>query len=498
MRTNILKPLYGTFILLSSAALVLVFQNCGSAGFDGESDGGLLGLTSGSTSPNSRLQGGPFPFDANINQIGYMTCPKAGTSTVVEPAFFNRPYFNIRVGAFDNLKYASDFGLSGLPAYERSERLQAGLRLKPEFLVHLQEQFGRNDTGIVSEALRARFALNPLYLGFGLVNQERSVMEGGFGWDDRLARPALVDLSDPRISANLTSAPTLGGSPFQRVRKGAFAALDPAERSISGSLAWGKNEADQKQLNNELKNNLMLVLGYTESPAQSITDFVDGQGSLTDNVATMAGRAYRLRLGSSAGQGGSFYALDSRFMIGVEELDPSVRPMKSISINEGQSWDCFSLMVVRHIDRIDPSDVKGRPYCAGELEDSGCPRGPRDGATSGGAVVNGVRYVCPAQTITSLNKTVGGVALNRTRLEIARRFLPAEFFDINTDPNHMCVVPTERAESLGDCYNSGDKDASKFIQYSVVQTLPDLSVRPCGVNGGNECPAYVSVCYRRQ
>jgi hypothetical protein len=62
----------------------------------------------------------------------------------------------------------------------------------------------------------------------------------------------------------------------------------------------------------------------------------------------------------------------------------------------------------------------------------------------------------------------------------------------------MCVVATDLALSYGKCYASGDNDPAKFIQYSLIQNLPDGTTRPCGQNGGNECPAYVSVCYRKQ
>jgi hypothetical protein len=265
-------------------------------------------------------------------------------------------------------------------------------------------------------------------------------------------------------------------------------------------LSWGKSEADHRLLARELKNNLMVAAGFAEVGSDNVTQMLDGNLSHSDNINTLLGRGYRLRIGTTP-MGGTYSSLEPRFLTGVEEFDISKKPNDNLSLSEGQSWDCFSLMIVRHIDRIDPADPMRRPYCAGVTDSSTC-RGKRDGAGPGGTVIDGVRYVCPSQTITSLNQTViengVSVALNRIRLDMARRVLPSEYWEVNTDPNHMCAVPSDLALSYGKCYASGDQDASKFIQYNHVQALPGGGSRPCGQNGGNECPAFVSICYRKQ
>jgi hypothetical protein len=425
----------------------------------------------------------------------------AGDTSRMEPSFLNRPFFSIRAGAYDNLDYATEFGLpSNLSYFERSARLQAGIRVRPDFVAYLQNQFKRSDRGILAEGLREKLAFQSLQPAVALVNIERSRMQGGFGWDYDLIRPILVDLSDARFLSTLSKAPTISNS-FQYQRLSHFATLDPAARSIVASLSWGKSESDHRLFARELRNNLMVTAGFSEVGSDNITQLLDGNFSDVDNINTLAGRGYRLRLSTNAAQGGSMTALESRFLVGVEEFDISKKPYQNVSVSEGQVWDCFSLMIVRHIDRTDPADPMGRPYCWNQPDSNNC-RGKRDGAGPNNSVIDGVRYVCPSQTVASLNATVveNGVTVrrNRIRYEMARRVLPAEYFEVNTDPKHMCVVPSDLALSYGKCYASGDNDPSKFIQYNVIQALPGNTSRPCGQQGGNECPAYVSICYRKQ
>lgn len=491
--------LFATFGLLGS--ILVAFQNCGTPGFESDSDGGLSGITSAQTSTGSRFSSAPFPLEYNLNHFSYMSCPMAGDTRGVEPSFLNRPVFSIRAGSYDNISYATEFGLPNtLSLLERSSRLQAGIRIRPEFVNHLQTQFNRRDMGIIKEGLRAKLLEDFIQPSIALVNMERSRMEGGFGWDYSLIRPVLVDLSDSRFLDDLSLA-TLIDANFQYQRRGHFASLDSAQRSIVASLAWGKSEADHRLFAREIRNNLMVVAGFAESGADNVTMLLDGNQSLSDNINSLAGRGYRLRLSNTPAQGGAIAAPEARFLTGIEEIDVSKRPNQNISIAEGHQWDCFSLMIVRHIDRTNPEDLLGRPYCAGVADSSTC-NGVRDGVGPGAVAIDGVRYACPSQTLTSLNATVteGGnqVRRNRIRLEMARRVLPSEYWEINTDPNHMCVVATDLALSYGKCYASGDNDPSKFIQYNINQALPGGGIRPCGPNGGNECPSYVSVCYRKQ
>jgi hypothetical protein len=179
-----------------------------------------------------------------------------------------------------------------------------------------------------------------------------------------------------------------------------------------------------------------------------------------------------------------------------------------------QNWDCFSMRIVRPADRI--NNATGLPFCAqhraigaGEIcpDNNPTPGDPRTVlnttyafTTPNLSVIRGVRVACPTQTIPSLNQlsTFNGVTANWNfiRLQIARRFLPADLFELNTDPHFLCAVPLEKATAIGKCYNSGDTTTDKYIQYSINQDMGNGTFRTCGSAGGNECPAFVSICYR--
>ena len=496
------KPWLSLLLLCGAGSLVLNFQNCGKAGFDGEMTSSSLSRLAGSpTSIDSRIHRAPFPVEYSLNHVAYMSCPMAGEVQGDHP-LLTRSVFNVRVGAFDNLSYANDFGLGSLSSGEKSHRLQAGMRIRPEFFEYVQNEFKRTDAGILRKVLMERLgdAQGLLQPAVALVNRERSRQEGGFGWDYGLIRFLTAPLYESSLINPLIRAPPLeeAGNPWYRQRISFFSELDPAQRPLVSSFSWGKSEQDQKFFLRELRNNLMVVAGFAQEGAQYITDMLDAQGQKSDHINTLMGRAYQLKFSNRPAQGGSWVATDSRFLIGVDEVDAAKKPLFNLSESEGQGWDCFSLMIVRHIDRTDPSDIKKRPYC---WSGGACVPGPRNASLPSGGSINGVRYVCPPQSITSLNASTirygQSVRLNRIRLEMARRVLPAEYWEINTDPDHMCAVMTELGEIYGRCYSSGDRDPSKYIQYNFIQNLPGGETRPCGGNF-NECPAFVSICYRYQ
>jgi hypothetical protein len=501
------QSLWGYFVATSVSMLAVVvvvfFQNCGAPGFGGDDDGGLDGLTASQATANARFTSAPFPLDYTLNHVAYMSCPMSGDSQTLENSLFSSSTFSVRVGAYNNVPYAQEFGTftqggDASSDFQKASRLQAGIRMRPEFLQYLQDQFKRSDMGIIKEALSARLEGLDVQPAIGLVNLERSTMEGGFGWDYGLLRPTLVDLDDPVFLSAIKSAPSLGYT-FEYQRQSHFSSLYPGHRSLQASLSWGKSEVDHRLFARELRNNLMVAAGFSSGGADNVTLLLDPKFSLKNNVNGLAGRGYRLNLSTNAAQG-QMTSLEARFLVGVEELQIDQRSLQSLSQKENQQWDCFSLMIVRHIDRLDPDDPQNRPYCAGVQNTAVC-KGLRNARGPNSSEIRGVRFVCPSQTIGSLNSvtTENGVSVRRNRLrhEMARRVLPPEFWEINTDPHHMCVVGTELAYASGKCYSSGDRDHKKYIQYSLNQELPGGSSLPCGQEGGNECPAYVSICYRK-
>lgn len=474
--------------------LVVAFQNCGKAGFD-ESGGGGLDLESQTT--DSRLSGAPFPYHVNLNHVSYMTCPAVGDVSRREPVDTQNPYYSVRAGAFDNLQYASVFGASGLTASEQSRRLNAGIGLKKEFFDFVTSKYAREDKEIMLKSLMQHPGVSNYRLTLALINEDRSRVEGGFGWDYTLFTPLAENLSSSVMSNYLINAPLAGATGTKKTHF--FSGLDPSTRALVGSLSWGKVEADRNRLNSQLRSNLILTLGFMND--QMATDITQLQSPDADPFKSVHGRGYRMTFSDTSVDG--LKAPSAHFVTDIEEMDMGVKPLKSVRAEEGQQWDCFALRVVRHIDRLDW--VTNRPItrCRDPITQLYVEPAQRTGICNhrspAGTAINGVKVICPVQTIDSMNTQVteSGVTYQKAmlRLQMARRVLPADLWEINTDPNYMCAVPTELATQRGKCYASGDEDSSKYIQYSLVGTQGTQSL-PCGP-GANECPAYVSICYRK-
>ena len=113
-------------------------------------------------------------------------------------------------------------------------------------------------------------------------------------------------------------------------------------------------------------------------------------------------------------------------------------------------------------------------------------------------VYTGTVAACPTEDPTTLN------ARQLDKLRIARRFLPAEQWEVNI--TYGCAVPLAAATSSGgECYLNGDTDPSKLIQYSASLTAlasSNLSTSNlqtlCGAGHPGECPATISFCARYQ
>lgn len=486
-------PIRSKWGLLAFAAIALtvpvLFQNCGKAGFDSSDE--ALSLSS-LTSSDTKLSSAPFPYDATLNQISYMSCPMPAKSGRKDAVDLNNPFYNVRAGSYDNSTYATTFGATGFSTPELNHRLRHGIGLSQKFLDYVNNTFKHSEPSFLKAKMIAHPAVQNLNPVLALINADRSHDTGGLGFDYGLGKgftPMVGSLSSDTMGNYVANLPLSSG--YGSVKQSFFSAYDPSQRAMVGSLSWGQNEIDRDNFLTQLNSNLVLTLGYMDT-----TTYLDLRGLASpdgDNVKTVYGKGYQMTFGTQSTEG--LVALKSTMLKGIQEFNMETKPMSDISTAESAQWECFSLRIARKIDTLHPcthlplqlADCGGKTIC------------PNYACTAGGlptgTVVNGVKVVCPRQTIASLNDTSAGYQKNMLRLQMARRMLPAEFWDINTDPNYMCAVPTDSATSLGQCYASGDADSSKYIQYN----LNDPVSGGCGAqSNANECPAYVSICYRKQ
>lgn len=476
------------FVSLLALGVVVSFQNCGKAGFD--SSGEVEGAVD-ANSIDPRMVSAPFPLEANLNVVSYMSCPASGAVTKGRDAVdLNNPYFTVRAGAYNNevaaykdgvseVPYSQIFRTSALATEEQSRRLRAGIFLNQDFYNYVQQKFLRSDSDILMQSYLGSPKIQDYKLVMALINEDRSRVDGGFGWDYSLFYPLLGNLSQTVMTNYLVNAPRNGN--FGGLPQGFFSALEPHQRALQGSFSWGKTEVDRDSFNTQLRSNLILTLGFgKEAGLSDITQMESPDG---DQFKTVYGRGYRMTFSTQAS---GLVAPKAYMLSDIEEMNMATKPIQSIRGNEGQRWDCFSLRVVRHIDRMDPAT--GKPYTT---------LGPHPAKTSNNAQIPGVKIGCPVQTVDSMNQayTENGVTYlkNLVRLNMARRVLPADFWEVNTDPTFMCAVPTDLAMARGSCYASGDNADAKFIEYDLND---DTRGGGCGSGGKNECPAFVSICYR--
>lgn len=479
--------------------VIFMFQNCGKAGFQSANGGSAMSSALGvSSSADPRVSAAPFPYQANFNQISYMSCPAAGASATEPLDAMANPFYNVRAGSYDNSRFATNFGLSGVSETELSTRLVGGLGLTKEIVAHVDAAYRKPVDLKRQEAFNAVLQGSPyktFQLAAGLINENnyRSTQEGQFGFSYDLMKGQLAGLGDPVVTTYLSKQRSLasGGTAKQSF----FGNLELGSRSMGATFAFGQSELDQGTFSSELRGSLILALGYTKTDANSeITQFLSPLGEDDKSLQkSLYGRGYKMEFRYEwPGSGG--VVMPVTMMTNVEEYDLTMTDLQkaNLSVSEGQQWDCFALRIVRHEDRIDP--ITKRPYVN---------PGVHSLVTANNQQIKGVKVACPVQDVAEADfqdPNTGAIIkrginneLNNIRLQMARRFLPAEMWEVNTDPDYLCAVPNDLALGKGKCYASGDKDYSRYIQYDHNMG----GTKPCGT-GGNECPAYVSICYRKR
>lgn len=507
----------GLGALLAIVSSLIVFQNCGKT--DSSGDASFLG----DTNDDKKFKAAPFPFDFNFNQVAYMTCPAVQGGSV-QPDDLDNPFFTIRAGAYDNRQLATRFPnlfTQGLQEPEKTYRLKAGVGLKKEYLQYIKTNFSARldanqspDTlkkllrdGIVSSNFSS---IQPLA---GLIFRQRSSQ--GFAWDQNAAKNAFETLNEVNAANALVNGLDMGNYGFEHMNY-LTGVTEPSQRALTVSINASKDEATRDFIMQQMGTNLQVSAGFGAAGDASVFSFLPTE----NNNRVIYGRTYRFTTsrqwpgrvdiapdaaGNQISYAGS--SITSDFVTGVQEVDTSAASERDLTAAENQKWDCFALMVVRDFDRRDPLTNKAfdpdydTTLWTGNKKNKfydyqAAPTSP---------VVPGVKAACPPQEIGDGTKTgtlnyVNDGGLSRLRLEIARRFLPAGYWDINTNPEYMCAVPRKTTQGFGRCYASGtgDFDPSMYVMYTQQGVANNQAVT-CGRVSGtiqNECPAFVSICYR--
>lgn len=422
-------------IVFCCLGIAVSFQNCGKAGLEATS------ITSASLDPDAKtvpalsadFRGLPFPFDAKINQIGYLSCG-------------NPRLFTFRVGAFD----ASEIPTLG--------QTSAGITLRTQFLSGFDNKAKKFApalrTAKFEEVMRhpATHLDSQLALSFrAMDNYDQSTPAYTLGNNKVFERSLLQSLD----SENILSA-------FIKNRQASFSFLNrratiPGQSSIRADFAVNKGQTaiDYTNFTQDFcsagdfcslgQNPIELVLGFSKSE-----DFTKGLGlspilNAPNDSSKRLARSYKL----------GFQNPDSirspRTLAGVEETDQQVG-----LIDDSSQWKCsdFRFRVVKESDRLN--------------------------------ILPSGRAVCPKEPAQAFDKNPAAV----DAIKAIRRFLPSDQWDINL--TEKCVVQySDRSPSCYDgldaaivSYDPRDRDCVSGFLGNPQQG--NLKV----------CPHYFSMCIR--
>ncbi len=469
-------------ILIGSAALVFSFQNCGKAGFDSGLD---EGLAQSSTDPELDQQFGksdaekvaaiPFAYDLIVDQIAYNSC--SGANVPSTPGFFT-----FKLGSYTSkggLKLREDFVTyvnknfkAVSPAMYLSDlQIKNFLAASPENKA-AQPQFAIRGRGNPQQVRSSNTTLNENVDYFNLL---------GDLTNDRFMDPLVQSMVAMQGNSNPVYVPTQF-FPF---------AVSSIQRTVETSISFNSNEAIAQALRNDFGRNAQLAMTYTSkeigdpyvarTPIDS-TDTNAAYGRAYIPVFAIAAAPYTLQADYSAMNppvmvppitpkaatgcpGGSCqpaWSTPNNIMTGISEVN-----LEGSAVGTGATWNCNPK---RRYVIIKASDSKA------------CPK-ESYAAIQGGITGAGVIPAISAQDY-------------QTELEIVRRSLPAEDWDVNIQLR--CAVPKTNTST---CYpDEVINGVSVSVEYDqTVECFQGLNTQNFltpATPPTKRCAQYVSICTR--
>jgi len=308
-------------------AAALANQNCGSTGTAG------FGSV-GAGQVNSVLATKPIPVQHSFNQLSYMSCPQSSTgNSNGDP--LGAPFYRIRVGAYDN---SAANGFVDPTNTGKTVDNVGGLGFTQSAMNYM-----RSVDPTPTPPMLANFLTTSPYTAnsqpvVALINEYRT--QYSLSWT-ALASQLLTPLNNSVLVSAVTNETQLPGGPTAAL--GYFPTLPVGTNTIVGTLNWGASIADEQNFRTNLINEYIFA-GFAptaNTDATSITQNLQGpDGSPT-------GRLF--------GYGYSFvFAPNSPIVSQIEEwdLNPTTPGNPTnLTVANNEQWDCFSLAVVRDIDR---------------------------------------------------------------------------------------------------------------------------------------------------
>lgn len=452
-------------LVLAAVVAVLVFQNCGSSGFDS-----AAGETEQSLEADPKLAAAPFPFESNLNIISYMSCPTAAK-------FQNTggPYFTFRVGGFDGTASKAINKLyrdAGMPVID--DMAEGGLTLRSEFLDYVDKNYKTTKIQASTEAIQNVLTSHPEF-------KEAQAQVSFRSKSDLLTLISYPESSNA-VSVNVLgklsdSAYTYPLASNRGIFVNSFPAQAENKKQFSASIFLTGAGENQNLIRSDIQQNYYLTVDFAKKSEDGMLKFSMPFQPAANDGSRIYGRGYAINFAkpnsipvTAAAALNPNMAVDT---YGISEYD-----LSSISgaghLQSDARWSCLSYAIVRRQDARDRADGRSR---------------------------------CPIEPYS---------AIRRDRLDIVRKILPADEWEVNTQLG--CVVPTVKTEQQGSCYlttTANPADEPMPFMNSLTGTGTDYEnptlgggfpsgieyryfTRGCGAaNGGRrECVNFITFCYR--
>lgn len=327
--------------IVGSFILVVSFQNCGKAGFDGSLDNNIdltsdtaLSLKYGGTTA-AKIANIPFAIDATFDQIAYNSCAKSGLAT-------NKGYFTISAGAYGSFgggvkltsQYYSYIDANFFPIYPETTITEA------QYRSYLADSPANSEAQPVL-AIRTNNSLTDIHSASKSATLGVDVV------------PMVSSLTDSLLMTSLSKNTTTTYFPFSSEGK-----------VLEAKLTFNSDEALAQSFRDDLMQAGLMTLTYSKKGGE--INEVRAPSSATP-VKKAYGRAYRLTFGNvNATLGGNTRANNPNNIL-TEVYEGNLENSSAA----GTQWQCAQArryMVVRAQDAAtacpaeDPSTLTNPSY----------------------------------------------------------------------------------------------------------------------------------------
>ncbi len=478
-------------LLMGAVGIILtlfVFQNCGKAGFDGQTTTTDEASTAMDVDPKFKNLTS-FPYDISINQLAFTNCSAPQSQN-------SGGDFTFKVGAYDN---------KGTPA-EYLNIATAGISLRPEFLAEFDAIATKAYIkDLHASKLKEVLSFHPLAYG---VQPYLGIHEQQYPRTKEITYADRPDQQRALMLGSLSQIGFIDQLVANKKNKFHFFSQAPvaSQRYLEGAISFPFGSKDgNTDVSQVIASQGFLSLGFHNSNKTGASSNSDVELLGPDTTEAAFGRGLYFGLVSPTNDGNKFQ--NSGLVIN-EERDLAT------GVTTNGRWDCTKrFKIVAEPDRM--KCVFKDPQKAGSYVSSGewtqmCKNASKDSlklflmnldkslADSNvnkfkftdvdnyvDAAYNYMEPACPPMDYSDNFASAEDVAT----YHLLRRFLPADNWDINL--KYKCVVPKR-----GICYNTNVTRIYDERFFNTFPTASGIAGYPSATGTGQPNNYFTSIDYK--